>query len=365
MYICSDLIVCDGDNLDHGSGGIFCGWRRKTLPPVAFDPFGNGRWEESGLPSTVLGRYGDGRDHGSKADTGEVPGALCQSRAVLDRHGGVRRLSALGASAARAGPRAQAVPAKMVRPFVGGNKSDAHDARAIWTAVQQPGIKTVAIKSEEQQAVLALHRMRQQLVKFRTAQINGLRGLLAEYGEVIRKAGPVCAGVWPAPSSGSRSGCRRSSLRPCASSGRAWPCSTRKSARSSKFHRGQQCTFLGKAATDSDLIRSPIPRQNGQSGWICDRVRWVIPTGASFAPFREKRGCPGRDCPCVKYTTFYGCMPADCRSGGLPSVLRFNIPCNGKAVHRDSNSAPIRRACGKLDQRTGPAPKPPRLRATC
>ena len=77
------------------------------------------------------------------------------------------------------------LPAKMVRPFVGGNKSDVHDARAIWTAVQQPGIKTVAIKSEEQQAVLALHRMRQQLVKFRTAQINGLRGLLTEYGEVI------------------------------------------------------------------------------------------------------------------------------------------------------------------------------------
>ena len=77
------------------------------------------------------------------------------------------------------------LPAKMVRPFVGGNKSDAHDARAIWTAVQQPGVKTVAIKSEEQQAILALHRMRQQLVKFRTAQINGLRGLLAEYGEVM------------------------------------------------------------------------------------------------------------------------------------------------------------------------------------
>ena len=62
------------------------------------------------------------------------------------------------------------LPAKMVRPFVGGDKSDAHDARAIWTAVQQPGIKTVAIKSEEQQAVLALHRMRQQLVKFRPDQ---------------------------------------------------------------------------------------------------------------------------------------------------------------------------------------------------
>jgi transposase len=74
---------------------------------------------------------------------------------------------------------------RMVKPFVTGNKNDVADARAIWTAVQQPGIKTVAVKSEAQQAVLALHRMRQQLVKFRTAQINGLRGLLTEYGEVM------------------------------------------------------------------------------------------------------------------------------------------------------------------------------------
>jgi transposase len=74
---------------------------------------------------------------------------------------------------------------RMVKPFVVGNKNDVADARAIWTAVQQPGIKTVAVKSEAQQAVLALHRMRQQLVKFRTAQINGLRGLLTEYGEVM------------------------------------------------------------------------------------------------------------------------------------------------------------------------------------
>ena len=35
--------------------------------------------------------------------------------------------------------------------------------------------------------MLALHRMRGQLVKFRTAQINGLRGLLTEYGEVMPK----------------------------------------------------------------------------------------------------------------------------------------------------------------------------------
>ena len=83
------------------------------------------------------------------------------------------------------GHQVKLLSARMVKPFVGHNKSDAADARAIWTALQQPGIKTVAVKSEEQQAVLALHRMRAQLVKFRTAQINGLRGLLTEYGEVM------------------------------------------------------------------------------------------------------------------------------------------------------------------------------------
>lgn len=83
------------------------------------------------------------------------------------------------------GHQVKLMPAKAVRPFVGGNKSDVHDARAIWTTVQQPQVKAVAGKTEQQQAILALHRMRSQLVKFRTAQINGLRGLLTEYGEVM------------------------------------------------------------------------------------------------------------------------------------------------------------------------------------
>ncbi|MCY4028052.1 MAG: IS110 family transposase [Acidobacteria bacterium] len=89
-----------------------------------------------------------------------------------------RRLLALGHEV-------RLLPAKMVRPFGRGNKNDSRDAEAIWTAVQQPGTKTVAVKTEEQQGILALHRMRQQLVKFRTAQINALRGLLTEYGEVM------------------------------------------------------------------------------------------------------------------------------------------------------------------------------------
>jgi transposase len=75
---------------------------------------------------------------------------------------------------------------RYVRPFVRTNKTDAADAEAIWTAARQPGIRAVALKTEEQQAVLALHRMREQLVKFRTMQVNQIRGLLGEFGFVFR-----------------------------------------------------------------------------------------------------------------------------------------------------------------------------------
>ena len=85
------------------------------------------------------------------------------------------------------GHQVKLMPAEFVKAFNIRNKNDAADARAIWPAVQQPG-KAVAIKTEAQQAVLALHRMRQQLVKFRTMQMNSLRGLLTEYGEVMAKS---------------------------------------------------------------------------------------------------------------------------------------------------------------------------------
>ncbi|SAL06490.1 transposase [Caballeronia arationis] len=75
--------------------------------------------------------------------------------------------------------------AKFARPFVQTNKTDAADARAICLAVQQPGMRYVAPKTVEQQATLALHRMRSLLIKSRTMQVNQLRGLLFEFGVVL------------------------------------------------------------------------------------------------------------------------------------------------------------------------------------
>ena len=74
------------------------------------------------------------------------------------------------------------IAAQFVRPFVKGNKTDLADAQAIWEAAQRPGMKFVALKTEEQQSVLTMHRMREQLVKIRTMQINQLQGLLYEFG---------------------------------------------------------------------------------------------------------------------------------------------------------------------------------------
>jgi transposase len=80
------------------------------------------------------------------------------------------------------GHQVRLIAAQFVRPFVKTNKTDAADAQAIWEAAQRPGMRFVALKSEGQQSVLMLHRMREQLVKMRTMQVNQLRGLLYEFG---------------------------------------------------------------------------------------------------------------------------------------------------------------------------------------
>src|SRR5690606_11421943 len=58
---------------------------------------------------------------------------------------------------------------------------------AILEAFRSPWIKPVAVKSQEQQAILALHRAREQWKDTRTMRINGIRGMLREFGIVAPK----------------------------------------------------------------------------------------------------------------------------------------------------------------------------------
>jgi transposase len=64
-------------------------------------------------------------------------------------------------------------------------KNDARDAEAICEAVTRPTMRFVPIKRMEQQDLQALHRIRERLIKARTALVNEIRGLLNEYGMVL------------------------------------------------------------------------------------------------------------------------------------------------------------------------------------
>ena len=74
---------------------------------------------------------------------------------------------------------------QFVKPYVKSNKNDANDAEGICEAVTRPNMKFVPVKKIEQQDVLLSHRERELVIKQRTAQVNQIRGLLAEYGIVI------------------------------------------------------------------------------------------------------------------------------------------------------------------------------------
>jgi transposase len=91
----------------------------------------------------------------------------------------------------RLGHEVRLMPPQYVKPYVKTNKHDAADAEGCCEAVQRPGMRFVPIKSEDQQALLMLHRVRDQLVGQRTATVNALRGHLAEFGIVAaqRQAG--------------------------------------------------------------------------------------------------------------------------------------------------------------------------------
>jgi len=108
------------------------------------------------------------------------PACLIAIEACGGAHHWARELTQIGHSV-------RLLHAKVVRPFVSGNKTDVTDARAIWLAVQQQDIKLVGIKTVEQQATLTLHRQRELLMKMRTMQTNALRGLLYEFGATFAK----------------------------------------------------------------------------------------------------------------------------------------------------------------------------------
>jgi transposase len=107
-----------------------------------------------------------------------LPPCIVGMEACTGAHHWARGLLALGHDARIIAPR-------FVIPYRKNGKNDGNDAEAICEAVSRPAMRFVPVKSSEQQAILCLHRIRQQVVTERTAQINQIRGLLSEFGLIM------------------------------------------------------------------------------------------------------------------------------------------------------------------------------------
>ena len=90
-----------------------------------------------------------------------------------------------GADQIQLGHNVKLIPPIYVKPYVKRGKTDAVDAEAICEAVTRPTMRFVEVKTPEQQAILAVHRTRDLIVRQRTQTIKMLRAQLAEFGIVL------------------------------------------------------------------------------------------------------------------------------------------------------------------------------------
>jgi transposase len=107
-----------------------------------------------------------------------LPGCTIGMEACSGSHAWARQFTALGHTVKLMAP-------VFVAPYRKSGKNDGNDAEAICEAVGRPNMRFVPIKSAEQQAVLAMHRVRQGYIEERTATINRLRAVLTEFGVVL------------------------------------------------------------------------------------------------------------------------------------------------------------------------------------
>ena len=120
----------------------------------------------------------------------KLPPCLIGMEACASSHYWARNLSELGHTVKLIAP-------QFVKPYVKGNKNDANDAEAICEAVGRSNMRFVPIKTVAQQNIQALHRVRTELVRQRTAKVNQIRGLLGEYGIVARQGVAVLRKALP------------------------------------------------------------------------------------------------------------------------------------------------------------------------
>jgi len=90
------------------------------------------------------------------------------------------------------GHRVKLIPPQYVKPYVKRSKNDRIDAEAIDEAASRPTMRTVPVKTADEQAATIIVKHRDLMVSQRTQAINALRGHAAEFGIVAAKG---CANV--------------------------------------------------------------------------------------------------------------------------------------------------------------------------
>ncbi len=112
---------------------------------------------------------------------------LAPCRIGLEACGGAHHW---GRELTRLGHEARLLPPAYVKPYVKRGKTDAADAEAICEACARPNMRIVPVKSVENQAVIALHKVRDHLVRQNTRLVNLMRSTLAEFGVVAAQGVP-------------------------------------------------------------------------------------------------------------------------------------------------------------------------------
>lgn len=112
------------------------------------------------------------------AYTANLPSTLIGMEACAGSH-------FLGAALRAQGHQVRIIPGQFVRPYRKSNKNDFIDAEAIAEAVTKENMRFVAIKTQDQLDLQAMHRVRDRLVQRRTALINEIRGFLLDRGIVF------------------------------------------------------------------------------------------------------------------------------------------------------------------------------------
>lgn len=107
-----------------------------------------------------------------------LPSCLVAMEACSGSHYWGRELCKLGHDVRLISP-------QFVVAYRNNQKNDYNDAEAICEAASRVHMRFVAVKSEEQQAALMVHRIREQCIADRTSKANQIRGHLHEFGVVL------------------------------------------------------------------------------------------------------------------------------------------------------------------------------------